>query len=61
MSRIQTFLALSAFFLLLAGCGGGNNDANFQGAPPVSQDEADAAKDYEKQMQEDFKKNYGTN
>lgn len=61
MSKLQTLLALAGFSILLSGCGGGNKEASFEGAPPVSAEEADAAKDYEKQMQEDFKKTYGTN
>ena len=61
MRRFNLLVAFVALFLTLPGCGGGNKEATFEGAPPVSQDEAKAAEDYEKQMQEDFKKNYGNN
>lgn len=61
MSRLSYFAMLAVLLVYLPGCGGSSGPAEFQGAPPVSADDEQAAADYEKQMQEDFKKNYGTN
>jgi len=61
MQRFNFLLIFVALFLALPGCGGGDKEAKFEGAPPMSQEETQSAEDYEKQMQEDFKKNYGNN
>ncbi len=61
MRRFNFLLIFVALFLALPGCGGGDQEAKFEGAPPMSQEETQSAEDYEKQMQEDFKKNYGNN
>jgi len=61
MRQFNFLLVFVALFLSITGCGTGNSEATFDGAPPVTQDEAQAAADYEKQMKEDFKKNYGNN
>jgi len=61
MRRFNFLLIFVTLFLVLPGCGGGDQEAKFEGAPPMSQEETQSAEDYEKQMQEDFKKNYGNN
>jgi len=54
-----SYIAIFGFLVCLGGCGGSEPEFTPSAAPTA--DELQEAEDYERQMQEDFKKNYGGN